>query len=101
MLGLGVGLYKRIVHSVRAPAPRYPTVHLFFLSVLTLTVTPFFKFPSVSNQIKTEHADDFINGKVDPELEALYYDHRAPAITYFFVNGLLATLMIYSIANAL
>jgi|688.fasta_scaffold536696_1 hypothetical protein len=101
LLGLGIGLYKRIAHAVRAPTPRYPTVHVFFLSLLALTVTPFLKFPSVSNQIKAEHANDFINGKVDPELEALYYQNRVPAITYFFVNGFLVTLMIYSLVNAL
>lgn len=47
-LGLGIGLYKRIANADRQPAPRYCTVHVFFLSVLALTVTPYFKFPSVA-----------------------------------------------------
>ena len=52
-------------------------------------------------QIQDEHASDFFDGKFDPELEASYYTNRSSAITYFFVNGVLFTLVVYSLANAL
>lgn len=38
---------------------------------------------------------------MDPNLEASYYENRAPAYTYFIINGLLLTIMIYSLANAI
>lgn len=101
LLGIGIGLYKRIANSQRPAAPRYCTVHVFFMSVLALTVSPYLKFPSVANQIRTMHEADFIDGKIDPTLEASYYSNRGSMIVYFFLNGILLTIVIYAIANAL
>lgn len=49
LLGIGIGLYKRIATSSKPAAPRYCTVHIFFFSVLSLTITPYLKYPSVAN----------------------------------------------------
>lgn len=72
------------------------------MSVLALTVSPYLKFPSVANQIRNMHEADFIDGKIDPTLEASYYStHRGSMFVFFFLNGILLTIVIYAIANAL
>lgn len=101
LLGIGIGLYKRIANSQRPAAPRYCTVHIFFMSVLALTVSPYLKFPSVANQIRTMHESDFIDGKIDPMIEASYYQNRGSELMFFFLNGVLLTIVIFAIANAL
>jgi len=101
LLGFSIGLYKRIATSTKPATPRYCTMHVFFFTVLSLTVTPYLKFPSVANQIRAEHASDYINGVIDPSITASYYENRGSAIIYFIVNGILLTIVIYSIANAL
>jgi cation transport ATPase len=101
LLGISIGLYKRIANASKPATPRYCTMHVFFFSVLSLTVTPYLKFPSVANQIRSEHASDYVNGTIDPSITASYYENRWSAIIYFIVNGILLTIVIYSIANAL
>jgi len=49
LLGFSIGLYKRIATSTKPATPRYCTMHVFFFTVLSLTVTPYLKFPSVAN----------------------------------------------------
>ena len=101
LIGIGIGLYKRIANAAKPAAPRYCTVHIFFYSVLALTVTPYLKYPSVANQIRAEHAKDFVDGEIDPSITASYYQNRGPAMIYFLVNGLLLTIVILSMSNAL
>lgn len=101
LIGCGVGLYERIAYASLPAAPRYCTVHLFFTSVLALVVTPYLMFPSVVSQIRQEHQSDFINGKIDPLITASYYENRGSVMLYFVINGLLITLVIFSITNAL
>ena len=49
LLGFSIGLYKRIATATKPATPRYCTMHVFFFTVLSLTVTPYLKFPSVAN----------------------------------------------------
>ena len=97
LLGFGIGLYKRIANARIPAAPRYCTVHIFFLSVLSLVVTPYFKFYSVDHQIKDSQKDEILG----PDAQAHYYENRRSVIVYFIVNGLLLVIAIYSIGNAL
>lgn len=69
--------------------------------MLALTVSPYLKFPSVANQIREMHQADFVDGQIDPTLEASYYQNRGSMLVYFIINGILLTIVIYSIANAL
>ena len=70
-------------------SPEFTTVYIFYVAMTLVLISPILKYPSLTSQM---------HNIVD---DKSYYDDRGVPIIFFFVIGLMATIVAYSICNAL
>ena len=92
--GIGLGLFKKIANSDVLAGPRFLTVYMFFVSLTFIMLAPWFKYPYVAHQMRQE-------AEIAIDQRSAYYDDRGMTIAYFFVNGILITVIGFAILNAL
>ena len=88
-IGTSLGLYKRIQMAQKRVSPEFTTVFIFYVAMTIILISPILKYPSLTSQM---------HNIVD---EKSYYENRSIPIIFFFVIGLMATIVAYSICNAL
>lgn len=91
ILGLGLGVFKRIAQAQFAASNNFLLAFIAVQSICAVTLGPAFMFPSVTNQVKDE---------VQALNKIVYYDDRAKHFGFFLLTGLLFAISSFALTKA-
>ena len=94
LLGIGLGLFKKLANSKLMVGPRFLSTFVFFTNLALIMVGPWFKYTYLSHQLRQAPESTY-------HTDSEYYNNRSMSIVYFFLNAVLASLASFSILNAL
>ena len=94
LVGIGLGLFKKLANSRRMVGPRFLTTFIFFICLAFILITPWFKYPHVAHQMRQAPESTH-------HMNSAYYEDRGMAVAYFFLNGILMALISFACLNAL
>ena len=94
LLGIGLGLFKKLANSKLMVGPRFLTTFVFLTNLALILVGPWFKYMYVAHQLRSAPETTF-------HTDSEYYSNRGMSILYFFLNAILFSLISFSILNAM
>ena len=54
LLGISLGLFKKLSNANQLVGPRFLTVFMFLICLSFIMITPWFKYPHVAHQMRQE-----------------------------------------------